>query len=438
MSRPRTATLFIIPVLAGAMLLSGSCGGSPDRPAPEAENASRSVIVIAVEGLRFDALGCYGGSASTPAIDAFAARSIRFDQAWTQAPDAFPALATLLTGLYPTTHALRSSGDTLRTEAVTAAELLSQAGLKTAAFLQGAEGGSAFGLDQGFEQFTVGAEPGKKALAWIDEHEDEDIFVLIAGWSAGRFDDPDAPTPPEGFAERLQDVLVARRNGESRSLDAKDLEFAQTAYAAHVERIDGAIGALIDRLDTLGRMDDSTVILLGASGLALAEHDDLLEDSLYPAVTHVPLLIHRPGGTAGTIPTVVELLDVMPTILDAAGLPTPDGIQGSGLAAIIEGAGSPPYVAFSESPLNGGTTSVVMNGMQMISAGGSVELYDIATDPMALENLAEQFPERVKVLSEHLDAWSKMVSAASLDPELRTENLDDETLDQLRSLGYIQ
>jgi arylsulfatase A-like enzyme len=437
MSRKTTlATLILISTLGVTMLLSGSCGGGKTSEEGEHQTPTRSVIVVAIDGLRADSLGCYGGSSETPALDALARESILFDQAWTQAPSMQASLAGLLTGLYPTTHGLVEPGDRLVPEAATLSESLSATGLQTAAFIQGPEGGDAFGMDQGFGQYTFGPKPGQGALAWLDEHREDDVFVMVAGWSAGHLEDAtETLSAPEGFALRLQEALTSEN---SHPLGDEDLAYAHAAYADHVTRMDSAVGQLIENLRSSGRLETATLIIVGTSGFALSEHGDLINNSLYPAVTRVPLMIRKPGGTPAVINTVVEVLDLMPTILEISGIPSPEGIQGSSLMAIISGTSNPPYVAFSESDMAGGMTSVVMNGMQLVTSAEETALFDLASDPMALTNVAEEFPQRVTVLSEHRDAWSKMVAAASLDPNRKTEDLDDDTLDQLRSLGYIQ
>ncbi|RLE28639.1 MAG: hypothetical protein DRJ61_16040, partial [Acidobacteria bacterium] len=189
MTRKTTfAALFTVSMLTLAMLLSGSCGGDGAHKATEQKSQARSVIILAIDGLRADALGCYGGAASTPALDALAGESVRFDQAWAQAPVMQASLASLLTGLYPTTHGLVESGDHLVPEANTLAESLSTSGLKAAAFIQGAKGGGSFGLEQGFGQYTVGPKPGQAGLSWLGEHAGEDVFLVVAGWSAGRLE----------------------------------------------------------------------------------------------------------------------------------------------------------------------------------------------------------------------------------------------------------
>jgi arylsulfatase A-like enzyme len=131
----------------------------------------------------------------------------------------------------------------------------------------------------------------------------------------------------------------------------------------------------------------------------------------------------------------------MPTILELTGQAVPAGVQGSSLVEILEGAGQPPYVAFGESPQSGGQRFVALGGMGMVSgiAGDGAGLFDLAADPTQLNDLAETEAEKLAVMVRHLEAWEKMVAVTSLDPALRSEeDLDEDTLKQLKSLGYIQ
>lgn len=377
----RIATTLAVAATAAATLFLGSCGTEQTQSDSNKETGRQSIIILAVDGLGTEALGCYGGEAATPNIDAFAGQSVLFTQAWTQAPSSPSAMASILTGLYPTTHGLVEAGDILVDDAATLAERLSAAGFATAAFVHGAAGDDPRGLNQGFAQYTPTADPATDGLNWLEQQGSGAVFLLL-----------------------------------------------------QPESTDAGIGSVLDALAASGRMASSSVVLVSTTGPT----GGFEGPSLSPVVTRVPMMIHQPGGAGKTVDTIVETLDLMPTLLEAVGTAGPQGLQGGSLSAIINGTSNPPYIAFSEYPVGDGLTSVVMNGMQLVAAGESRALYDLAADPTAQTDLAEQFPERVKVLEEHREAWSKMVAAASLDPERRSEDLDDETLDQLRSLGYIQ
>ncbi|MCD4750600.1 MAG: sulfatase-like hydrolase/transferase [Thermoanaerobaculales bacterium] len=437
MNKLTTKMLWIsVPFLGLALLLSGSCGGGEGDSGPEI--TGNSVIVIAIDGLRADHLGCYGGPANTPFLSAFADEAVLFEQAWAQAPSMTPSLASLMTGLYPTTHGLVDPGDSLPPEASTLAEAAQAAGLATAAFVQGAEGGDDYGVGQGFDTYRLGKSPGKDALAWLDDNDAGDFLLLVAGWSAA--EDLEHPEDmPEGFPERLSKVIASRSSDDPQTLGKEDLEFARSATLKHDEHIDRIFADLVEQLRTRGVLERATLVIVGTSGLALQEHANLIDEGLYPENIRVPLLIRRPGDSqAAVVKKTVELIDLMPTLVEAAGAALPAGVQGSNLQPIMEGGGNPPYVAFSETDQKGGIRSVVMDGMLLISSADNTELFDLNADPLAQTDVGEQYPERAEVLKSHLEAWSKMVAAASLDPERRIEELDDGTLEQLKSLGYIQ
>jgi len=427
------------------LLVTLGCGGATQEPATDAAATDvpatpHPVIVVAIDGLRADHVRCAsGGPSDTPHLDALASESACFEQAFTQSPDLFPALASLLTGTYPTTHSLDEAGDVLPLEAETVAEAASAAGVPTAAFLLGEAGGAAAGLDQGFGTFELGPTPVVGALDWIRNRADAPFMVLLAGWSAARLDPPeDGPQQPEGFSQRVQEVLASRGGDDPKLLEEADLEYARTAARAHLARIDATLGELRASLAELGLDERATLVVTGTAGFAMQEHDDLLQESLYPAVVRVPLLIRLPGGAlAGPVSKVVEVLDLAPTVADLLAVEPPAAMQASSLLPLTAGGGTPPYVAFGE---RAGRRFVAMGGYQMVADadGANPELFHLTADPLGLEDLAAEEPGRVEVLQEHLEAWDAMVHAASLDPEKRTEELDDATLEQLKSLGYIQ
>lgn len=441
-----TTTRGILTFSTVALLLAAlGCGGATGQPDTEQTAAGlpatpHAVIVVAVDGLRADHVRCApGGPSDTPHLDALAAESACFEQAFTQSPALLPALASLLTGTYPTTHSLDEPGDGLPLEAETVAEAASAAGVPTAAFLHGAPDGAAAGLDQGFGAFERSATPLVPALGWIRDHAEASFLVLVGGWSAARLEPPeDGPQPPEGFSERMREVLASRGGDDRALLGEADLEYARSAYRAHLARIDARLGELLASLAELGLDERATLVVTGTSGIAMQEHGDLLQETLYPAVVRVPLMIRLPGGAlAGPVSKVVEVLDLAPTVADLLAVEAPPAMQASSLLPLVAGGGTPPYIAFGERP---GRRFVAMGGYQMVADadGGSPELFHLTADPLGLEDVAGGEPNRTEVLQEHLEAWDAMVHAASLDPEKRTEELDDATLEQLKSLGYIQ
>ena len=432
-------------VAALAFVVLMSCGGEKKDEGGVVAGA-HPVIVIALDGLRADALGCYGAPASTPAFDALAAESVRFEWAFAQAPHSQPSLATLFSGLYPTTNGLRAPGDYMADEAETLAEVLKAAGYSTAAFIEGGPGTSDYGLAQGFDSYQTVADPGVQATEWMRVHANENFLLVLAGWSNFALEQVatllEGAGQPEGMDQRVVEVLASRFTDHPVDFDEEDLDWARVWYAARIQVIDSLLADFMAEVRNLGLHNRATIVVLGSNGFALQEHGDLFSESLYTPVSHVPVFLRCAAGSdVRSVSKIIEVVDLMPTILDLTGQPIPAGLQGSSVMAILEGAGQPPYVAFAESPQFGGQRFVALGGMGLKSgiAGENAEIFDLMADPLQLTDLAEAEADKLAVMVRHLQAWEKMVSVASLDPELRTEeDLDEETLKQLKSLGYIQ
>jgi arylsulfatase A-like enzyme len=422
-----------------------SCGGHKAEEGG-VEAGEHPVIILAIDGLRADALGCYGAVAATPAFDALAAESVRFEWAFAQAPQEKPSLAVLLSGLYPTTNGLREPGDELAEEAETLAEVLGTAGFASAAFIEGAPGDGDYGLARGFGSYQTGEKPGDAAAAWMRGHAKENFLLVVAGWSNPALERVRAlladSGQPEGLNERVQEVLASRGTDVAQSFSQEDLQWVRAWYAARVQVIDEGLAAFLAEFYRLGLDQRATLVVLGSNGFALQEHGDLFGESLYTPVTRVPMMIRLPGGAnPQVVSKIVEVVDLMPTILEMTGQAEPQGVQGRSLVPLLSGAGQPPYVAFGESPQAGGQRFVVLGGMGLVSGvgGEDAELYNLMNDPLELNDLAETETDKLEVMVRQLQAWEKLCSVSSLDPELRTEeDLDEDTLKQLKSLGYIQ
>jgi len=437
--------LTAIAVCSLAIVLMMSCGGD------EADDGgviagAHPIIIIALDGLRADALGSYGAPARTPAFDALAAESVRFEWAFAQAPQSQPSLAALFSGLYPTTNGLRAPGDYMADEAQTLAEVLKAAGYSTAAFIEGLPGGSDYGLAQGFDSYQTVSDPGVQASEWMKAYANENFLLVLAGWSNFALEQVntllEGSGQPEGMSGRVAEVLASRETDQPINFDDADLEWARAWYGARIQVIDSLLEGFLAEVRSLGLADRATLIVLGSNGFALQENGDLFGESLYTSVTRVPIFIRfAAGADVRSVSKIIEVVDLMPTILDLTGRPVPAGVQGSSVLPILEGAGQPPYVAFGESPQFGGQRFVALGGMGLVSgiAGEGAEIFNVGIDPLQLNDLSETEADKLGVMVRHLEAWEKMVSVTSLDPNLRTEEeLDEDTLKQLKSLGYIQ
>lgn len=378
------------PAAAAAVLAAAACGCSWREP------ARPSVVLLVVDALRPDHLGCYGyGRPTSPEMDRLAARSVRFAEAVSVSSWTKPAVPSLLTSLYPSQHGVwEGSGrnpegglesDVLGEEAVTLAEVLAGAGYRAAAFVRNAQLRAAFGFAQGFEAYreleSSGAELVERALEWLDEVRRESpsapVFVYLhlldTHW-------PYEP-PPEAAAalgaapgERPDDFALREAvNRGIVALGTEQLWEIVLRYDAEIRGVDRAVGRLAAGLEERGLFEGSVLVLTSDHGEAFLEHGrlghggDLYEESL-----RVPLLLKLPGsrGAGRVVQARVTTLDVMPTILELAGLRPEARASCAGrslLRFLGEGSGGPAGPTFAE--VRHGRTvrkSVCLDGWKLV------------------------------------------------------------------------
>ena len=434
-------------VVALTIAITIGCGGDGSlTAAPPVDRGS--IVVIQLSGVRADHLGCYGAQPSvTPHLDRFAADAARFAWAFSVSGDPAAAQASLLSGLYPTTHQMRDASTQLPEEVITLSEALSAGGYNTTAFVDGGFMGVQFGLLQGFDGITDVAGEGlgtlvPEAVAWL-EHTTNQPFLL---WLQAH--DAQAPfTPPPEDRDRLlashpdaDAALIesARMDGVTEGpLAAAELATAMALYDAELAAADRRVGQLLSAIDALKQ--PVTVVVTADHGQSFGEHGTLSHGTVHTPVTHIPLLIRLPSSThAETVETVVDSIDLVPTLLDLAGVEVPQPVQGKSLLPILTGVAQPPFLAFSESA-SGEQQAVAMAGYRLVydRSNDHIGLYHLPDDPLESTDLSASDPRRVEVLLRRLDEWQTMVSQASYDPA-QQQALDEDTLEQLKGLGYIQ
>jgi arylsulfatase A-like enzyme/Tfp pilus assembly protein PilF len=418
--------------LVAACLLIFTSGSLCAQPTPKA-----NVVMITLDTVRADRLGCYGyRAAETSHIDSLARAAARFTRAYTPVPITLPAHASLFTGLFPMATGIHDfSGNVLRPDAVTLAKVLRSHGYATAAFVASAVLDSRFGLNQGFDTYSDHFEfsrldeasldrmerPGNlvvdEALDWLKRSARRPFFLWVHLY------DPHHPyTPPEPYANRHR----------GRPYDG-EIAFADTQ-----------VGRLLAVLRQQGIFEKALIVVAGDHGESLGEHGEETHGFfLYNSTLHVPLIVKVPGAAARVIENEVSLADVMPTVLQALRLPVPRAVQGRGLLSAIQGkplTGSSnllaenylPLLHFGWSPLK----ALQSAGMKYIDAPRP-ELYDTRTDPGETKNL---FASRQAAAHEMRDRLLSMerryTPAPGATAEVRTST-DPALEERLRSLGYV-
>jgi arylsulfatase A-like enzyme/Flp pilus assembly protein TadD len=407
------------------------------RPSLGADGVEPNVVVITIDTLRADHLGCYGDrSIQTPNIDALSRSSARFTHAFTPVPITLPAHTALFTGSFPMATGMHDfSGNRLPASAVTLANVLHDHGYSTAAFLGAAVLDSRFGLNQGFDTYFDHFEfsrldeanldsikrPGDQvidnALAWLKAHPREPFFLWVHLYDAHY-----PYTPPEPFASRYRD----------------------RPYDGEIAFADAQVGRLLTFLNETGRYADAVLVLAADHGEGLGDHGEKTHGFfVYNSTLHVPLLVKVPGVAPRTIESEVSLVDVMPTVLQALRLPIPPTVQGRGL--LSEVVGKPPsntsnlyaetylpLLHFRWSQLR----ALQSAGLKYIEAPRP-ELYDTRTDPHETKNLLPGKQALSHEMRDRLQTLERRYTPASGGGAKETELTDPALADRLRSLGYV-
>ncbi len=450
------------------------CAGTEAASAPAPEpgpgptaGGRPSFLIFLVDTLRADRLGVYGSTRGlTPAIDAFAERSLVFDRAYAEAPWTRPSVASLLTGLPPRVHGVTTLDDRLAAGATTLPGLLRSAGYRTAAFSTNWQVSHGTGLDQGFDDFvftpddTRGDHLVARVLSWLDRRPAGRPFFLYVHAL-----DPHAPyDPPAGFRRRFAPRVADPAAGSvpylQRIYAASGAERERllapipSLYDGEVAFADQALGTLLEGLAARGLAATTWVVFLADHGEELDEHGALGHgQDLYGEVLHVPLIVRpaglrrpgRPGrigrvGRIGRIGDLAMAMDVAPTLLHAAGVPVPGALAGVDLVGPAWDAPESPRPGFADLDYDGRRgVSVVLGPWKLIEPltaklGRHPLLFRLDRDPGETEDLAERHPVRAgylrSLLRRHLLAAAGAGRAAAVgpDPELRRG---------LEALGYL-
>ncbi len=395
------------------------------------EPAIRNVLIISLDTTRADHLGCYGFSQpTTPHLDALAQEGVLFEQAVSPIALTLPAHISALTGTYPPYHQVHSNIKSLPSSSLTLAEVLREHGLNTCAVVSSYVLRRGVGLDQGFtvydDQFDranasrqlerKGEEVTRHVNEYLANHRDGGFFLL-----AHYYDPHEQYVPPEPFASRYPDH----------------------PYAGEIAYMDECIGAVLQQLKRLGLYESTLIVVMGDHGEGLGEHNETEHGYyLYQSTTRVPLILRVPGEPGGEqVSHVVNLVDVMPTVLGYLQIPIPAHVQGRDLSGVERGQSGPTdrRQVYTESmvPLLYGCNplfSVVENGWKYIESTRP-ELYDLRADPGERVNLYHSTLQRVTRMRKDL---ATLVQQYYRPDTLETEgSLDEESLRRLKSLGYI-
>jgi arylsulfatase A-like enzyme len=443
--------------LASAMALFAVSTTLHCTPQPPREPIKK-VVLITVDTLRTDRLGCYGYTArpTTPFIDSWAPETLLFERAFAQAPWTVPSMGSLLTGHYPREAGAYTNRGDLNDRLSTLPQLFRERGFRTASFNTNPLV-MRRGFRRGFE-YAVPESTGTKVpfgkvepllMQWLGEHTKDKFFIWVH--------DSDTHAPP---TEGNPYLTTPGWKG----------------YDAEVRWVDEAMRQIVNRLRELGILDETLVILTADHGEAFGEHGlGGHQNVIYDEVLRVPLLLRYPGMKhTGRTMAEVEVLDLFPTILELAGLPIPPGTRGESLVPIAEGRAdrrTKPY-AFATRYYFLTSQPQKDNGLDLYQAGdhhlavrdekwklivkltarelkesawpewdpaaegARLELYNTLDDPREQHNMASHRSEVVANLRGALAAHNRLITAAAKHDAPKPARPDAATLEALRQLGY--
>lgn len=429
-----------------------------------------SVILVSLDTLRSDHLGCYGYARPTsPRIDAFAKSATLYTRAMASSSWTLPSHASMFTGQAPfehQAHTFLQKGNynvhRLATDRVTLAEALGGMGFETAAFAANqAFLGRHWRLDQGFATYQAervkAREINARALRWLDERKGKPFFLFLNYMETHRpYDATPQPrfiaapvAPDEGaMLDELHRVVMPASGPLPADLAQKVID----QYDAAIANVDAALGELLDRLEKDGRFKDTVIVLTSDHGEYFGEHH-LVEHGkdIYQPVISVPLIIRAPGKGKGASATAAKTID---TLMDSSDIPRliaahmPSGLSDRLAELFPLAPGGHPVIseihyALKSSVENSEWGHRLRRIRQALfegpwkyiqSSDDHHELYDLSRDPGETDNLIASQPEVAARLARQLDQW--LVSRRPAAPPAPLEELDEEDLKRLKSLGY--
>ncbi len=424
-------------------LLIGSALAStaPAHPVP----AHPNIILITLDTTRADRMGFLGSQRGlTPNLDAVARQGIVFTRAYSHVPLTTASHATIFTGTYPQFSHVNDFGVPLSPRLPYLPEILRQHGYHTAAFVGSLIldplDGTAPGFDRGFDTYDAGfhlrrrgadryqtverraGEVVNRALAWLSKHPQGPFFLWVHLYDAH---DPYDPPPP--YKTR----------------------YASAPYDGEIAYTDSAVGRLLTALRARGLYDGALIAVMADHGESLGEHGEQTHGVfLYDETIHVPLLFKLPADRAAgrRVETMVELVDVAPTVLREVGIPVPTGMQGESLLGMMKPPGAAgakagatedrpayaetdyPHRAFGWSSLR-----ALRSGKYLYIRAPERELYNQAADPPEQHNLAASSKAVADTLASQLDQFRSQTSQTLVE----LAKPDAQQMEKLQALGYV-
>lgn len=452
---------------------AGSAAKEKDPPAPKRPPVEKVLLVI-IDALRADGLGCYGYDKPTsPTIDGMAEEGILFERVHSASPWTAPSFGTLYTGVSPQVHGAGAflakgspKGETLfgvtvggiRKDLPTLPEMLPKR-LAKGALINNSFVSRELGFARGFDDFDhkvahltryrTADEVTDAAEAWLTEHGEEPFFYVLH-----YFDPHIQYAPPEKYLaefapdrpRRIGYPFVDHHSARDGSLkpNEKEKAFIRGLYDGEVRFVDDEFARLMGILEKTGRLDDTWVLVISDHGEEHFDHGSFEHGHRYEEeVVRVPLIIRPPGGkwkVGSRFDTSISHVDVVPTLLDMFGVDAPAHLEGKTVMPIIEGEDAADRPCYMEYNLFNGQQCAYFDGRYKVVFDirrNRGFMYDLKEDPGEKNQLGKDHP-RYEELMGKLQAKRDELEAAAKGKIFEEGKLDEESAEALKSLGYIK
>jgi arylsulfatase A-like enzyme len=429
-----------------------------------------SVLFVVFDTLRADRTDPYGRvKGNTPFLSQLATRGALVEEFVSTYPTTLSSHWSMFSGLFPARHGIYPGTPLTRPRPLSMAEVFHDAGYRTAAFTEGGFVHSLFGFDKGFDLYHNGpdkalddlsgsaAETFGLALDWLSALEREPFFMFLHTYEVHTPYDPDPEFTPEldpdydgRWTTRLDPLVTFAIN--SGKFEPTDAEFdrIQQLYEAEIRGLDDAFSRFWARLEALGLVDDTIVVITSDHGEDFWEHGWLSHGTtLYDPALLVPFLVVAKGRVAENARLACQRsqTDLMPTLLDLAGLPVPADLDGHSMReelerGVCEDGDDAAYselltTFYDKRPSDLPIASLRKRGWKVIrhTTSGDLEAYDLRRDPDEQQDAsdADADADAVEALAAELDAYLRTTPEGA-DADM--SDLPQDVRDRLEALGY--
>ena len=405
-----------------------------------------NIVLISADSLRADRLGCYGyRHATSPFLDGMARRGARCERMFAPAIPTQPSHTTIYTGQQPIRHGVVAHGGRakLAKTAPFLPELLLEAGYATCAvdtlirertwFARGYEYLIDPSIKHAFYASVTCEELNDRAIKWIRTAASQPFFLFIHYWDVhypyvpppryrDLFYEGAHPTDPSNHALDewwTHPIGAMARDTWLRTPAGRvtDPDYVRALYDREIKYLDDGIATLMGAIEEMGLAEDTLFVLLADHGESMTEHRIFFDHyGLYDQTIRVPFIAHWPGRVPAGIclPEMLQLCDVAPTLLDAADIPAPEGMDGRSFFPRLMGEDGPSgydRVISLESTwqskwsLRTGTHKLIVSREPDLLGNPMRELYDLRTDPEERDNVADSRRHEADQLTDELEAW---------------------------------